>query len=83
MMLTSGDGMAFANANTTCGVNNETNDKTSKIMRVKIKGIKELQDAMYSFDDNGKLAGIVLCEDADNGIYNTYPMDLVQNIYDE
>ena len=52
-------------------------------MRVKIKGIKELQDAMYSFDDNGKLAGIVLCEDAANGIYNTYPMDLVQNIYDE
>ena len=50
-------------------------------MRVKIKGIKELQDAMYSFDDNGKLAGIVLCEDADNGIYNTYPMDLVQNIF--
>jgi len=52
-------------------------------MKVKIKGIKEPQDAMYSFDDNGKLVGIVLCEDADNGVYNMYPMDLVQNIYDD
>ncbi len=52
-------------------------------MRVKIKGIKEPQDAMYSFDDNGKLIGIVLYEDVNNGIYNTYPMDLVQNIYDD
>ena len=51
-------------------------------MKVKIKGIREPQEAIYAFDA-GRLVGVILVEDADNGVYNVYPMELVVNIYDD
>lgn len=51
-------------------------------MKVKIKGYKELQKAIYAFDD-GRLVGVILAEDANDGTYNVYPMELVTNIYDD
>lgn len=51
-------------------------------MKVKIKGYKELQEAIYAFDA-GRLVGVILAEDADNGAANVYPMELVEEIYDE
>lgn len=51
-------------------------------MKVKIKGIKEPQEAAYAFNA-GKLVGVVLAVDAENGVANVYPMELVEEICDE
>lgn len=69
-------------ANAITETKKKTNQKQNKAMKVKIKGYKELQEAIYDFDA-GRLIGVVLAEDADNGVYNVYPMELVTNIYDD
>lgn len=51
-------------------------------MKVKIKGIREPQKAIYAFDA-GRLVGVILAEDAENGVANVYPMELVEDICDE
>lgn len=60
-----------------------TNQKQSKTMKVKIKGISELESAKYVFDNSGNLIGVRLDADAENGVYNIFPMELVEDIYDD
>lgn len=52
-------------------------------MKVKIKGINVLESARYVFDGNGELIGVSLDADTRNGVYNIYPMELVEDIYDD
>ncbi len=52
-------------------------------MKVKIKGISELVSAKYSFDNSGNLIGVCLDADIENGVHNTFPMELVEEIYDD
>lgn len=56
---------------------------TKRFMRVKIKGINVLESAKYVFDSNGNLIGVRLDADAQNGVNNTFPMELVEDIYDD
>ncbi|WP_418981708.1 hypothetical protein [Alistipes sp.] len=51
-------------------------------MKVKIKGIREPQEATYVFKA-GELVGVMLAEDAENGVANVFPMELVEDICDE
>ena len=59
-----------------------TNQKQSKTMKVKIKGISELESAKYVFDNSGNLIGVRLDVDSDRGIRNVYPMALGEEIFD-
>lgn len=52
-------------------------------MKVKIKGFSELVSAMYTFDGSGNLIGVSLDEDIESGVRNTFPMELVEEIYDD
>lgn len=52
-------------------------------MKVKIKGISELERAKYVFDNSGNLIGVRLDADTENGVYNIFPMELVEEIYDD
>lgn len=61
----------------------KTNQKQIKTMKVKIKGISELEDAKYVFDNSGNLIGVRLDVDAENGVCNIFPMELVEDIYDD
>lgn len=56
---------------------------TKMFMRVKIKGINVLESAKYVFDSSGNLIGVRLDADAQNGVNNTFPMELVEDIYDD
>lgn len=59
-----------------------TNQKQSKTMKVKIKGISELESAKYVFDNSGNLIGVRLDVDSERGIRKVYPMALVEEIFD-
>lgn len=59
-----------------------TNQKQSKTMKVKIKGISELESAKYVFDNSGNLIGVRLDVDSERGIRKVYPMALVEGIFD-
>lgn len=59
-----------------------TNQKQSKTMKVKIKGISELESAKYVFDNSGNLIGVRLDVDSERGIRKVYPMALVGEIFD-
>lgn len=59
-----------------------TNQKQSKTMKVKIKGISELESAKYVFDNSGNLIGVRLDVDSERGISKVYPMALVEEIFD-
>lgn len=59
-----------------------TNQKQSKTMKVKIKGISELESAKYVFDNSGNLIGVRLDVDSERGIHKVYPMALVEEIFD-
>ena len=59
-----------------------TNQKQSKTMKVKIKGISELESAKYVFDNSGNLIGVRLDVDSERGILKVYPMALVEEIFD-
>lgn len=59
-----------------------TNQKQSKTMKVKIKGISELESAKYVFDNSGNLIGVRLDVDSERGIRKAYPMALVEEIFD-
>lgn len=59
-----------------------TNQKQSKTMKVKIKGISELESAKYVFDNSGNLIGVRLDVDSERGIRKVYPMELVEEIFD-
>lgn len=52
-------------------------------MKVKIKGFSELESAKYAFDNSGNLIGVRLDADTANGVYNIFPMELVEDIYDD
>ncbi len=52
-------------------------------MKVKIKGISELASAKYTFDNSGNLIGVSLDVDIENGVHNIFPMELVEDIYDD
>ncbi|MDE5962711.1 MAG: hypothetical protein K2G58_01530 [Alistipes sp.] len=52
-------------------------------MKVKIKGFNDLESAKYVFDNSGNLIGVRLDADAANGVYNVFPMELVEDIYDD
>jgi len=52
-------------------------------MKVKIKGFKKLERAKYVFDNSGNLVGVCLDADVQNGVRNTFPMELVEEIYDD
>ncbi len=52
-------------------------------MKVKIKGISELVSAKYTFDNSGNLIGVSLDEDIEKGVHNIFPMELVEDIYDD
>lgn len=52
-------------------------------MKVKIKGISELESAKYAFDNSDNLIGVRLDEDTANGVHNVFPMELVEDIYDD
>lgn len=52
-------------------------------MKVKIKGFNVPMSAMYVFDSNGNLVGVSLDTDIQNGVRNTFPMELVEEIYDD
>ena len=52
-------------------------------MKVKIKGFKVLESAKYVFDSSGNLVGVRLDADAQNGVNKTFPMELVEDIYDD
>lgn len=51
-------------------------------MKVKIKGLKDLIDAIYVFDA-GRLVGVADAAEAEGGMVNTYPMELIEDIYDD
>lgn len=51
-------------------------------MKVKIKGIRDLIEAIYVFDA-GHLVGVADAAEAEGGMVNTYPMELVEDIYDD
>lgn len=51
-------------------------------MKVKIKGISELESAKYVFDNSGNLIGVRLDVDSERGIRKVYPMALVGEIFD-
>ena len=59
-----------------------TNQKQSKTMKVKIKGISDLESAKYVFDNSGNLIGVRLDVDSERGIRKVYPMALVEEIVD-
>ena len=59
-----------------------TNQKQSKTMKVKIKGISELESAKYVFDNSGNLIGVRLDVDSERGIRKVYPMASVEEIFD-
>lgn len=59
-----------------------TNQKQSKTMKVKIKGISELESAKYVFDNSGNLIGVRLDVDSEREIRKVYPMALVEEIFD-
>lgn len=59
-----------------------TNQKQSKTMKVKIKGISDLESAKYVFDNSGNLIGVRLDVDSERGIRKVYPMALVEGIFD-
>lgn len=52
-------------------------------MKVKIKGINVLESARYVFDSSGNLIGVCLDANTQIGVYNIYPMELVEDIYDD
>lgn len=54
-----------------------TNQKQSKTMKVKIKGISELESAKYVFDNSGNLIGVRLDVDSERGIRKVYPLSLI------
>lgn len=79
---------AFANppqaaANSLAATTETTNQKQRKTMKVKIKGISELERAKYVFDNSGNLIGVRLDVDTENRVYNIFPMELVEDIYDD
>ena len=51
-------------------------------MKVKIKGISELESAKYVFDNSGNLIGVRLDVDSERGIRKVNPMALVEEIFD-
>lgn len=51
-------------------------------MKVKIKGIRDRIEAIYVFDA-GRLVGVADAAEAEGGMVNTYPMELVEDIYDD
>lgn len=51
-------------------------------MKVKIKGIRDLIEAIYVFDA-GRLVGVADAAEVEGGMVNTYPMELVEDIYDD
>lgn len=51
-------------------------------MKVKIKGIKDPMDAIYVFNA-GHLIGVAEASEAETGMVNTFPMELVEDIYDD
>lgn len=51
-------------------------------MKVKIKGIRDLIEAIYVFDA-GRLVGVADAAEAESGMANTYPMELVEEIFDD
>lgn len=52
-------------------------------MKVKIKGISVLESAKYVFDNSGNLIGVRLDVDSERGQRRVYPMELVEDIYDD
>lgn len=52
-------------------------------MKVKIKGFSKLESAKYAFDNSGNLIGVRLDADTANGVHNVFPMELVEDIYDD
>lgn len=78
---------AFANppqaaANSLAATTETTNQKQRKTMKVKIKGISELESAKYVFDNSGNLIGVRLDVDSERGIRKVYSMALVEEIFD-
>ena len=51
-------------------------------MKVKIKGISELESAKYVFDNSGNLIGVRLDVDSERGIRQTCAIALVEEIFD-
>lgn len=85
--LLAGGETAFANppqaaANSLAATTETTNQKQRKTMKVKIKGISELESAKYVFDNSGNLIGVRLDVDSECGIRKVYPMALVEEIFD-
>lgn len=52
-------------------------------MKVKIKGFNVLMSAKYAFDGRGNLIGVCLDVDIQDGVHNVFPMELVEDIYDD
>lgn len=52
-------------------------------MKVKIKGFCALESAKYVFDNSGNLIGVRLDVDSERGIRKIFPMELVEDIYDD
>lgn len=69
-------------ADTLATTTETTNQKQSKTMKVKIKGISDLESAKYVFDNSGNLIGVRLDVDSERGIRKVYPMALVEKIFD-
>ena len=69
-------------ADTLATTTETTNQKQSKTMKVKIKGISDLESAKYVFDNSGNLIGVRLDVDSERRIRKVYPMALVEEIFD-